>query len=104
MAPATYEYVLTATPDILDLAEAFLGVRGIRARHSSPSRGEGILRVDREAAERARELLRDEFGQGRIITATEASFFRCHSCEEPLTLGQTWCSNCGAFVGDPHGT
>lgn len=98
------EPVLEARRGKLARAEVFLTEKGIRCRTTRPRKAEGLLKVARSEAERARQILIGWGGHGgRVMGKTEAAWFFCHACEEPLGLGTVRCPRCGTPAGDFHG-
>lgn len=99
------EVVLIARRGKLEKACALLARHGIGSRHSRPRRSDGILRVADADAAKAREVLHEAgFDHDAVVLASEAAWFRCHSCRTPLSLGTKLCPTCNAIVGDFHGS
>lgn len=97
------EPVFCGPRGVLRAARDLLAAHDIPSRHSSPKRVEGTLRVSGSDAARARSVLAAHgFARGRVMSASEASWFFCHACRAPLDAGVLRCPACGAFVGDPH--
>lgn len=98
------ELVMMARRRRLERARSLLSRHGIASRASRPRRDEGTLRVADADAVKARELLHTEFGGEHVVSASEAAWFRCPSCREPLSAGAKVCSHCQTDVADHHGS
>jgi hypothetical protein len=95
--------VYTAAPAILRRAQAYLRDKtGIDSRLSKVRKQDGLLKVTPQNAARARQVLQDFDAPGRVISASEASFFFCYACQAPLSIGNVYCPQCGVFIEDAH--
>lgn len=95
--------VYSAKRGKLHKAKAYLHEHQITCRHSQPRKAEGILRVSPSAARQARMLLVKWLGaDDGIISGEQAKCFLCPRCDLSLSLGATFCDECGEFVGDAH--
>lgn len=123
---ACVEPIFTGSRTALQEAREVLAAADIESHSTSPKRMDGVLKVSREEASAARAVLTrwyaaattntdakakakakakatiEASAKGRIISAQEASFYFCPTCQATLSDGALRCPACGEFVGDAH--
>ena len=99
MSGGDFELVFEGNPSAAREAESLLESRGIRCRRSDATKSRASIRVAIDDAVLARRILGSpSSSKGRVISASEAAWFRCPRCSASLTEGQTTCSACGEYV------